>query len=230
VIKIWEDDFNRTVASGWGIPDVAPQDNFYSGISLAASYVSGGSGYSAWGYTGSGYYSGNTSTTLASYNDVAFTAKRRHPTFPTVGEAYDEFVVRRLDANNYYMFRVNHTAPAVVQMTIYRRLAGTFTLLGVTSVGSVTPGAWVTSYASCIGKQFKMMAYVEGKSPLVLSAVDTTFATGTSVWQYSGISYPNTGFRQVERMAFYSLQPNDDIDNFIELLSVSPTAITKRMT
>jgi hypothetical protein len=75
-----------------------------------------------------------------------------------------------------------------------------------------------------------MMAYVEGKSPLVLSAVDTTFATGTSVWQYSGISYPNTGFRQVERMAFYSLQPNDDIDNFIELLSVSPTAITKRMT
>ena len=133
VVYVANDNFARTVASGWG-------------AALTGGSWSAGAGLSVSG--GVGRLDGTAGTTRATYltgtnaKDTDGRLQFAASVVPNVGTAHFNFVARHTSAGDYHL-KVRLTAPGTVTINLCKTVGTTETLLGAAKVlpGTYTPGA-----------------------------------------------------------------------------------------
>ena len=133
VVYVANDNFSRTVVSGWG-------------SALTGGSWSTGAGLSVSG--GVGRLDGTAGTTRATYltgtnaKDTDGRLQFAASVVPNVGTAHFNFVARHTSAGDYHL-KVRLTAPGTITVNLAKTVGTTETLIGPTKVlaGTYTPGS-----------------------------------------------------------------------------------------
>ncbi|WP_432541216.1 hypothetical protein [Kineococcus sp. SYSU DK002] len=165
------DTFGRTVSNGWGATSPGGTWTVTGGSSTFS--VSGGLGQVA---------SPRNATTTATLGAVRTTTADVQVTasaspLPTVGGLVLTSVARRVDASNDYRVTARLYSGKAVNLSLLRKVAGTQTTLGTTSVAGLTVAA---------GQKLQLRTQVTSTNPTTVRA--KVWATGTPEpvdWQVS---------------------------------------------
>lgn len=183
------DDFGRTVTSGWGLSDSSQAWNVVQG-------------------TASAFFTNGTDAVcdipIVNVNQVITNAIANGPTVettftlwvdavPTGGDVQVAVVVRRIDANNYYLLKCNLTTALTVTASIVKVVAGTPTTVGtdVTGVLTYAAGTKIKMRIRAKVSSFQTKMWLRGADEpeaWVRTETDTSIAQGSNT-QTIGLSF-----------------------------------------
>lgn len=185
------DSFNRVVSSGWGAADVGGAWTVSGGV--AADYsVSGGTAFQSLG---------STSVVRASFIgsgivDATVTAKATVPVIAAGGAIQARVVLRRVDANNFYMLEAKFNTDQTVLVNMWKAVGGTATQIGSAFAPfTYAPGTSVWLRFTATGPNLTGVCWQDGSSPafgVTVSTTDSALTAGAAVGVHSSLNSLNS--------------------------------------